>query len=79
MAFNVEFIDDLHHIKPYVLEVTWEGERFSGHFQVVNVAHVVMRNDKSSLVLCPNAATSHFRISKNTCAWPSDQGRRQLF
>ena len=45
MVFNVEFIDDLHHIKPYVLEVTWEGEWFSGHLQVVNMAHVVIQND----------------------------------
>ena len=45
MVFNVEFIDDLHHIEPYVLEVTWEGEWFLGHLQVVDVAHVVVRND----------------------------------
>ena len=45
MAFNVKLIDDLRHIKPYVLEVTWEGEQFSGHLQVVNVTHVVIRND----------------------------------
>ena len=45
MVFNVEFIDDLHHIEPYVLEVTWEGERFSSHLQVVDVAHVVVQND----------------------------------
>ena len=76
MVFNVEFINDLHHIESYVLEVTWEGERFSGHLQVVDVAHVVVRNDYFlpvfSLVLCPNAVTSQVKISKNTCAGPSD-------
>ena len=41
--FNVEFIDDFHQMEPYVLEVTWEGEWFSGHLQV-DVAHVI-RND----------------------------------
>ena len=45
MVFNMEFIDYLHDIEPYVLEVTWEGEWFSGHLQIVDVARVVTRND----------------------------------
>ena len=45
MVFNVEFINDLHHIEPYVLEVAWEGEWFLGYLQIVDVAHVVVRND----------------------------------
>ena len=42
MVFNVEFIDDLHHIESYVLEVTWEVEPVLGHLQVVDTAHVVL-------------------------------------
>ena len=43
MVFDVEFIDDLHHIEPCI-----NGPKttpFSGHLQVVNVVHVVIRND----------------------------------
>ena len=43
MVYNVGFSDNLHHIEPCVLEVTWEGEWFSGH--LANVTHVVVQND----------------------------------
>ena len=75
MFYNVEFTNYLHHIEPYVLKVTWEGEWFSGHLQIVNMAHVVIQNDFSSLLLsCTKmqqlAMSGLGRIA--TCAGPSD-------